>query len=106
MDEVSLTFDIPMSKAKDLYGESSITIQTTGHEKSSLTLVLGCTTTGKKLTPFIIFKRKTVVKEKLPSCVFVHQNEKGWMDYDVMSIPSLHLMFVLIQTLRVSLSHM
>ena len=82
MDEVPLTFDIPMSKSKDLYGESSITIQTTGHEKSSLTLLLGCTTTGKKLTPFIIFKRKTAFKEKFLSGVIVHQNEKFWMDND------------------------
>lgn len=86
MDEVPLTFDIPMNRTMDVQGKSSITIRTTGHEKSSFTVVLGCTATGKKLPPLIIFKRKTAIKEKLPSGVIVHQNEKGWMDNDVMNI--------------------
>lgn len=86
MDEVPLTFDIPMNRTVDVQGSSSVTIRTTGHEKSSFTVVLACTASGKKLPPLIIFKRKTPVKEKLPSGIIVHQNEKGWMDNDVMNL--------------------
>jgi hypothetical protein len=40
MDEVPLTFDIPMNRTVEKKGTSSITIRTTGHEKSSFTVVL------------------------------------------------------------------
>ena len=86
MDEVPLTFDIPMNRTVDVQGSSSITIRTTGHEKSHFTVVLACTASGKKLPPMVIFKRKTAVKAKLPSGVVVHQNEKGWMDNDTMNL--------------------
>ena len=83
MDEVPLTFDIPMNRTVEKKGTSSITIRTTGHEKSSFTVVLACTASGRKLPPMMIFKRKTAIKEKLPSGVIVHNNEKGWMDNNV-----------------------
>ena len=40
MDEVPLTFDIPMNRTVEKKGTSSITIHTTGHDKSSFTVVL------------------------------------------------------------------
>lgn len=86
MDEVPLTFDILMSRTVDVQGSSSVTISTTRHEKSSFTVVLACTASRKKLPPLIIFKRKTPIKEKLPSGIIVHQNKKGWMDNDVMNL--------------------
>ena len=58
----------------------SVTIQTTGHEKASFTVVLGCCASGDKLPPMLIFKRKTAIKGKLPAGVLVSNNEKGWMD--------------------------
>ena len=51
-----------------------------------LIIILACTASGKKLPPLMIFKRKTAIKEKLPSGVIVHNNEKGWMDNDVMDL--------------------
>lgn len=57
-----LTFDIPMNRIIDSKGTSSINIRTTGHEKVSFTVVLGCH--GKKLPPMVIFKRKTAIKDK------------------------------------------
>jgi transposase-like protein len=86
MDEVPLTFDIPMGRTVEFKGTQSINIRTTGHEKSSFTVVLSCTATGKKLPPMVVFKRKTAIKEKIPSGIVVHQNEKGWMDNDVMDL--------------------
>ncbi|KAK6178249.1 hypothetical protein SNE40_013057 [Patella caerulea] len=64
MDEVPLTFDIPMNRTIDAKRKDTITIRTTGHEKSSFTVVLACSADGGKLLPMIIFKRKTMPKEK------------------------------------------
>lgn len=61
MDEVPLTFDIPMNRTVEQKGTSSITIRTTGHEKSSFTVVLACAASGRKLPPMMIFKRKTAI---------------------------------------------
>ena len=84
MDEVPLTFDIPMTTTVEKKGSKSVTIQTTGHEKASFTVVLGCCASGDKLPPMLIFKRKTAIKEKLPAGVIVSNNEKGWMDQEQM----------------------
>ena len=80
MDEVPLTFDIPMSKTVEQTGSKAVTIQTTGHEKASFTVVLACCASGDKLPPMVIFKRKTAIKEKMPPGIVVSNNEKGWMD--------------------------
>ena len=62
----------------------TVPIKTIGHEKSSFTLVLACTASGQKLPPMIIFKRKTVPKEKFPPGIIVRGNKKGWMTEDMM----------------------
>lgn len=85
MDEVPLTFDIPVSRTVDKRGASTVSIRTTGSEKSSLTVVLGCQANGQKLPPMVIFKRKTIPKEKFPAGVFIKANSKGWMDEQKMS---------------------
>lgn len=84
MDEVPLTFDIPMTRSVEKKGASSVTIRTTGHEKSHFTVVLACCASGKKLPPMIIFKRKTRPNEKFPNGVIIENNVKGWMDTDMM----------------------
>ena len=40
MDEVPLTFDMPLAKTVEVKGADSVTIQTTGHEKTHFTVVL------------------------------------------------------------------
>ncbi|TWW54946.1 hypothetical protein D4764_0131910 [Takifugu flavidus] len=44
MDEIPLTFNIPQSGEK---GTITVAIRTTGHEKSSFTVVLGCHGNGQ-----------------------------------------------------------
>jgi hypothetical protein len=39
---------------------------------------------GRKLTPFVILKRKNLPKEKLPTGIIVKCNEKGWMMEELM----------------------
>ncbi|KAI3362615.1 hypothetical protein L3Q82_001628 [Scortum barcoo] len=85
MDEVPLTFDIPVNRTVEKTGTSAVSICTTGNEKSSFTVVLGCQANGKKLPPMVIFKRKTLPKEKFPVGVIIKANPKGWMDEEKMS---------------------
>jgi hypothetical protein len=78
MDEVPLTFYLPMNRTVEKTGSSTISLKT-GHEKASFTCVLACTASGIHLPPMLIFKRKTMPKEKFPRGVIIKVNEKGWM---------------------------
>ena len=80
MDETPVWFDMPTSKTVNTKGEKTVLIKTTGHEKSRFTVVLACMADGTKLKPLIIFKRKTMPKDKFPGGVVVHAHAKGWMD--------------------------
>ena len=84
MDEVPLSFDMPLTRTINTKGESSVPIKTTGHEKSNFTVVMSCTASGIKLPPMVIFKRKTMPKDKFPAGIVVHVNPKGWMDESTM----------------------
>lgn len=86
MDEVPLTFDIPMGRSVNEKGEKTVTVRTTGHEKSHFTVVLACCADGTKLPPMLIFKRKTVPKDPFPPGVIVQCNIKGWMDEEMMGV--------------------
>lgn len=80
MDETPMTFDIPSNSTVNRRGEKTITIRTCGSEKTHFTVVLSCMADGTKLKPMVIFKRKTLPKEKLPAGVLVTVHPKGWMD--------------------------
>ncbi|GFU30538.1 pogo transposable element with KRAB domain [Trichonephila clavipes] len=77
MEEVPLSFDIPPTRTVDIQGASSIPINTTGNERTSFTVVLCCAANGLKLSPMLIFKRKTLPKENFPKCVEIRANENG-----------------------------
>lgn len=83
MDEVPLTFDIPVNRTVEKTGTSTVSVRTTGNEKSSFTVVLACQANGQKLPPMVIFKRKTLPKENFR--VVIKANPKGWMDEEKMS---------------------
>ncbi|XP_013880698.1 uncharacterized protein LOC106529748 [Austrofundulus limnaeus] len=85
MDEVPLTFDIPVNRTVDKTGARTVNVRTTGNEKSSFTVVLACQADGQKLPPMVIFKRKTLPKENFPAGVVIKANSKGWMDEEKMS---------------------
>ena len=60
MDEVPLTFDVLSNKTVDVKRAKTITIKTSGNEKTRYTVVLVCCADGTKLPPLLIFKRKTL----------------------------------------------
>ena len=57
-----------------------MTVKTTGSEKAHFTVILSCLADGMKLLAMVIFKRKTMPKDKLPSGVIVAVQKKGWVD--------------------------
>jgi len=80
MDEVPASFDIPGKRTVDVRGSQDISIATTGSEKLNFTIVLCVLADGRKLKPMVIFKRKTIPREKFPSGIIVKANAKGWMN--------------------------
>ena len=84
MDEVPQTFHLPLTRTVNREGESSVTLKTTGHEKTHFTCVLSCTASGEKLPPMVIFKRTTMPKEEFPRGIVVKVNKKGWMTESLM----------------------
>ena len=63
MDEIPLTFDIPLNHTVEKTGTSAVNIRTTGNEKSSFTVVLGYQANGKKLPPWSFSKEKLCQKK-------------------------------------------
>jgi hypothetical protein len=84
MDETPMTFDLPSNTTIDERGTRSVSIRTTGHERTSFTVVLTCMADGTKLPPLIIFKLKKVPKGSFPSEVVVRANPTGWMNENEM----------------------
>ncbi|XP_046693224.1 activating transcription factor 7-interacting protein 1 isoform X2 [Silurus meridionalis] len=80
MDEVPLTFDLPLTRTVYSDGESVVTL-TPMH----FTCVLSCTASGEKLPPMVIFKRMTMPEDKLPRAIVVKVNKKGWMTESLMN---------------------
>jgi len=78
MDETSVTFDLPYSTTLDHCGTLTVNIQTTGHEKSNFTVILGCMADGTKLPAVCIFKLKNISRESFPEGIFIRVNDKGW----------------------------
>ena len=80
MDETPMTFDLPSNITIDETGARSISIRTTGHEKTNFTVVLTCMADGTKLPPIVIFKLKNIPRGSFPPGVIVRANPTGWMN--------------------------
>lgn len=84
MDETPMSFDMPVNRTVDFKGSTSINAKTSGGEKPHFTIVLSCLADGTKLRPAIVFKRKTMPKEKIPSVVIEMVQPKGWVNENVL----------------------
>ncbi len=84
MDEVPMSFDAPANRTVHTKGAKTVNVVTTGHEKTHFTAVLACMANGVKVRPMVIFKRKTMPKEKITQKVYVSVNQKGWMNEEEM----------------------
>jgi len=86
VDETPVFFYLPSNRTVGYVGSKTVTIRTTGHDKTHFTAVLTCMADRTKLLPMVIFKRKTMPKEKFPAGVIIYVHPKGWMDTDGMLI--------------------
>ncbi|KAL1426096.1 hypothetical protein MTO96_018569 [Rhipicephalus appendiculatus] len=75
-DETPAWFDMPSNTTVTEKGAKQVKLLTTGNEHSRFTVMLACTADGKKLPPYIIFKRKTLPKEDFPRDAIVRASEK------------------------------
>jgi hypothetical protein len=83
-DETPVFFDMLANTTVDTKSSKSVLVKITGHEKLRITVMLSILTDGRKLTPFVILKRKNLPKEKLPTGIIFKYNEKGWMTEEFM----------------------
>lgn len=79
-DQTPLNFDMPPNTTVNQKGASSVTVRTTGHEKQRCTVMLAVTADGRKLPPYVVFKRKTQPKGQFPRKIHVRVQENSWMD--------------------------
>lgn len=79
-DQCPVFWDMPMATTIEQKGAKSVPIRSTGYEKQRCTVMLAITADGHKLPPYVVLKRKTLPKEKLPQGVIVRAQEKGWME--------------------------
>ena len=83
MDETPLFLDSVPKKVVDQRGKKTIHVRTTGSEKNRITVTLCCSASGTILTPFVVFKGKTMRPLKnvtIPDGVVATTQEKAWMD--------------------------
>ena len=84
MDETPLSFDLPNPTTVTQHGSKSVTIRTTGHQRTCFTVILACMADGSKLPPMCIFKLKNKPRDLFPDDVHVRVNEKGWCNENEM----------------------
>lgn len=83
-DQTHLNFDMPRTMTAEQTGAWSVHIRTTGTEKQRCTVMLAVITGGRKLPPYVIFKRKTLPKGKFPHGIHIRVQEMGWMSAHLM----------------------
>ena len=84
MDETPMAFNLPNNTTVEQRGTRTVSILSTGHERSNFTVVLTCTADGTKLPPVIIFKLVNVPREEFPDGVIIRANKEGWMNENEM----------------------
>lgn len=81
-DQTPVYFEMPYDTTVHKKGEKQVTIRTGGNEKQRCTVMLSITADGRKLPPYVVFKRKTL--PKIPGNgthgVIVQVQEAGWMN--------------------------
>lgn len=83
-DETPVSFDEPSNNVIEEIGTKSVIIKTLGNEKMCITVMLAVLADGIKLPPYVILKRKTMLKDQLPTGIIVWCQNQGWMSTDLM----------------------
>ncbi|KFP45913.1 Pogo transposable element with KRAB domain, partial [Chlamydotis macqueenii] len=73
-----------MGNADEAPAQKSVTIKTLGNEKMCITVMLAVLADGIKLPPYVILKRKTMLKDQLPTGIIGRCQNQGWMSTGLM----------------------
>ncbi|KAE8737973.1 hypothetical protein FOCC_FOCC016556, partial [Frankliniella occidentalis] len=82
-DQTPLYLGMPSRTSVDTKGKKSISIKTTGNEMTRFTVMLAITADGRKLPPYVVFKRLTVPKGNFPPGVHIRAAESGSFNEDI-----------------------
>ena len=87
MDETAVWQDMLSNTTVYSVGKNTISMKTTGHEKTKVSVCLTAKADGTKLKPFIVFpgaKRETkLLNEEFKSKCVVASSTNGWMNEDL-----------------------
>lgn len=82
MDETPIWVDMPGTTTIEKVGTKTVTMKSTGHEKSRLTVMLAAKADGTKLSPVVLFKGVRPPKV-IPSGIIVKMTPNAWANEDV-----------------------
>jgi len=88
MDETAVWFDMLSETTVHEKGAKSVSVKTTGHEKSRCTVILTASGSGRKLKPYVVFcggsrKLKQLNDSGQLSGVIATTSVNGWMNDDL-----------------------
>lgn len=82
MDETPIWIDMPGNYTLETKGAKTVSMKTTGHEKSRITVMLSALADGTKLPPMVLLKGVRLPKE-IPTGIIVQMTPKSWANEDI-----------------------
>ena len=83
MDETPVWSDMVSETTVDTTGKKTVTLKTTGHEKSRVSVCLAAKADGTKLKPMIVFKgakrEVAVLRQEFKSKAYIASSSNAWM---------------------------
>ncbi|CAI7903507.1 unnamed protein product [Closterium sp. NIES-54] len=101
-DQTPLFLEMPAERTLEMKGARTVHVRSVGYEKERVTVMLAVTTSGLKLPPYVVFKRKTIPKVPIPAGVVVRAQDKGWMDKSLVQDWITQVMVPFLKPLRES----
>ena len=84
MDETPVWSDLVSQTTVDACGKKTITMKTTGHKKSRVSVCLAARADGTKLKPMIVFKgavrERKFLSQKFKGQAVIASSPNGWME--------------------------
>ncbi|CAI7780189.1 unnamed protein product [Closterium sp. NIES-54] len=101
-DQTPLFLEMPAERTLEMKGARMVHVRSAGYEKERITVMLAVTASGLKLPPYVVFKRKTILKVPIPTGVVVRAQNKGWMDESLVQDWITQVMVPFLKPLRES----
>jgi len=90
MDETPVWCDMISESTVDATGKKTITLKSTGHEKSRVSVCLAAKADGTKLKPMVVFKggkrEVAILKQEFKQRAIVATSTNGWMDTELTNV--------------------